>query len=259
MRWKMSRRVLITGASGRIGTKIIGPLHQSFDLVLADIDLSKVKEWEDKGCKLKELNLLSLKSCKNACEKIDTVIHLAGNPSPKASFEELRETNIQGTYNLYSAAKEMGVKRVIFASSIHAIKGYPEDQQVKTDMPVRPLDLYGVSKVFGEGLANYFAYQEGVESIAIRIGGFNSIEKIKKRGESVTARQMSTYLSPKDMAHLIERCILAELQRPFEIVHGISNNQFKFMDLSDTRSKVGYQPQDDGFYECQIIFEEGSE
>lgn len=188
-----------------------------------------------------------MKSCRQACEQIDTVVHLAGNPSPSAEYENLREINMDGTYNLFAAAKEEGVKRVIFASSIHTVKGYPTDQQVTTDMPVRPLDLYGVTKVFGEALANYYAYQEGIESIAIRIGGFNSIESKHEKGEEVTLEQMSSFLSAQDMAYLVECCIETKLTYPFEVVHGISNNRFKYMDLSDTKEKVGYKPEDDGF------------
>lgn len=172
---------------------------------------------------------------------------MAGNPSPKATYDEVKEVNIDGTYNMMQAAKDQGCRRFIFASSIHAVKGYLADEQVKTTSQVRPLDVYGVSKAFGEAMGNYFAYQEGLEVIAIRIGGHRSIEMMAERGEQPDMRQKSTYISAKDMNQLIRRCVDAELSRPFEIVHGVSDNTFKFLDLSDTREKVGYKPEDNGF------------
>ena len=86
---------------------------------------------------------------------------MAGDPSPSATWESLLPTNIIGTYNIFVAAKAAGCRKVIYASSIHAVSGYPADVQVKTDEPVNPGDLYGVSKCFGEALGRYMAEQEG--------------------------------------------------------------------------------------------------
>jgi uronate dehydrogenase len=250
----MKRKVLITGAAGRIGTKVIPLLTQSFDLLLADNNIEKLKGLAEKGYATTSLDILNQEECIKVCNEIDTIIHLAGNPSPKASFAELKGVNMEGVYNIFTAAKSEGVKRVVLASSIHAIKAYTEERQVKTDMPTYPLDLYGVSKVFDEVLANYFAYQEGIEAIAIRIGGFDSIHQSYEKGEKVTKQQMTSYISPNDMAHLLERCVLASLRHPFMIAHGISDNAFKFMDLSDTKEILGYSPKDDAFKEMGFTF-----
>lgn len=182
-----------------------------------------------------------------ACEGMDTVIHLAGNPSPVADYSELKTVNMDGTYHMMQAASDQGCKRLIFASSIHAVKGYPKDEQVKTDSPLRPLDIYGVSKAFGEAMGNYFAYQKGLEVIAIRIGGHRSLDMMGEKGEQPDSYQRSSYISARDMNQLIQRCVEAQLDRPFEIVHGVSENTFKFLDLSDTKEKTGYQPKDNGF------------
>lgn len=154
---------------------------------------------------------------------------------------------MDGTFNMMSAAHEQGCRRFIYASSIHAVKGYPKDEQVKTTSPVRPLDYYGVSKVFGEALGSYYAYQTGMEVIAIRIGGFTSLDHLKEEGKEPESYQRSSYISKRDMVQLMHRCVDAELSRPFEIVHGVSDNQFKYLDLSDTKDKLGYAPEDDGF------------
>jgi hypothetical protein len=130
---------------------------------------------------------------------------------------------------------------VIFASSIHAVSGYPPDVQVKTNEPVNPGDLYGVSKCFGEALGRYMAEQEGLSVIALRIGAFQPLEAA--RDESGLS-MLDAFVSQRDLQQLIERCIEVDGLR-FAILHGLSNNRFKRLDISDARELVGYDPQDD--------------
>ncbi|GAA0367728.1 NAD-dependent glucose-6-phosphate dehydrogenase Azf [Alkalibacterium iburiense] len=241
------KKVLITGASGRIGSRLIPYLKEDYSLVLADKDVSSLTDWNADTMTVHSLDIVNKEECERVCDGVDVVIHLAGNPSPSTPYDEVKTVNMDGTYNMMAAAKEAGVTRFVFASSIHAVKGYPEDVQVKTDSPVRPLDLYGVGKVFGEALGNYFAYQEGMEVIAIRIGGHMSIELGIKAGKQPKKDQRSSYISERDMNQLIKRCIEAELDEPFLLVHGISDNEYNYLDLSDTKKKLGYRPEDDGF------------
>jgi UDP-glucose 4-epimerase len=174
---------------------------------------------------------------------MDTVVHLAANPSPGANFNELLAVNIQGTYNLFEAAQAAGCRRVVYASSAQTIEGYPLDVQVTPQMPTRPKNLYGVSKCFGEALASYFAYQKNLPTVAVRIACFEEFVA----GGTETARDMSAYLSRRDLAQLLVRCIEAPLEIPFAIVHGVSNNRFKRLDLTSTKTLLGYAPQDDAF------------
>ncbi|MCC5894354.1 MAG: NAD(P)-dependent oxidoreductase [Alkalibacterium sp.] len=241
------KKLLLTGAAGRIGSRLIEDLADEYELILTDRDCSAIKNWAEKGCTVESFDITHFEECLKFCEGVDTVIHLAGNPSPLATYDEVKKVNIDGTYNMMQAAKNQGCRRLIFASSIHAVKGYPQDEQVKTTSPIRPKDVYGVSKAFGEAMGNYFAYQQGLEVIAIRIGGHRSIEMMDERGEKPDQRERSTYISAKDMNQLIRRCIEAQLTHPFEIAHGVSDNTFKFLDLSDTKEKVGYEPDDNGF------------
>ncbi|WP_408008980.1 hypothetical protein ACJROX_01160 [Pseudalkalibacillus sp. A8] len=101
-------------------------------------------------------------------------------------------------------------------------------------MPVRPKNLYGMGKSFREALASYFDYQVNLPSIAIRIGAFDEVSQV---GSDLTARDMSAYISPEDMCHLIEQCVITTLQNPFEIVHAVSNNRFKRLDFFQKRKK----------------------
>lgn len=241
------KKLLLTGAAGRIGSRLIEELINDYELTIAEKDLTVLDDWEGKGCQLKAFDITDYKECLAACEGMDTVIHLAGNPSPTAKYADVKKVNMDGTYHMMAAASEQGCRRLIFASSIHTVKGYPKDEQVKTDSPLRPLDIYGVSKAFGEAMGNYFAYEKGLEVIAIRIGGHRSIEMMKEKGEQPNSYQRSSYLSARDMNQLVKSCVEAKLDRPFEIVHGVSDNSFKFLDLSDTKDKIGYKPSDNGF------------
>lgn len=234
------RKVLVTGASGNIGSYFARQSHEKYDLRLLvhrPEDAGKVRAFGE----VVAGELSNLDELKLHCRQIDTVVHLAANPSPSAEWDSVLHDNIIGTYNLFAAARSAGCRRVIYASSIHAVSGYPADVQVKTSEPVNPGDLYGVSKCFGEALGRYMAEKEGVSCIAIRIGGFQPIEKA--RGE-MGISMLDAWVSQRDLNQLIEKCIDAE-NITFAIIHGISNNRFKRLDISDTRELVGYEPRDD--------------
>lgn len=175
---------------------------------------------------------------------IDTVLHLAGVASPDSSFEDILPVNIVGTHNVFRAAALAGVKRIVYASSAHVVEGYPVDYQVRTNTPVRPKNLYGVSKAFGEALGAYYAYQTDLEVIAIRIGAFEHPENWSRMG----VRDLSAWIHPRDLCALVEKCLEVDLSnRRFAIVHGISNNRYKRLDLGDTKELTGYQPASDAF------------
>jgi NADP-dependent 3-hydroxy acid dehydrogenase YdfG len=235
------RRVLVTGAAGNIGTYFATHSNAKYDLRLM------VQERNDKANALEqfgdvvEADLRDLNRMKQVCANIDTVLHLAGDASPSATWDSLLDANIIGTYNTLIAAKAAGCRRVIYASSIHAVSGYPADVQVKTSEPVNPGDLYGVTKCFGEALGRYMAEQEGLSVIALRIGAFQPLEAAQSEG---SIGMLDAFVSQRDLNQLIERCIDAEDLR-FALFHGLSNNRFKRLDISDARELVGYAPQDD--------------
>ena len=122
--------------------------------------------------------------------------------------------------------------------------GYPLDVQIHPDDPVRPGDMYGVTKVFGEATGAYFAYREGLSAIAVRIGAYGKPEHVTRSDDS---RYLSLFVSPRDLSQLFHRCIEAPDTLRFAILHGISNNQLKRLDISSARELVGYDPQDNAF------------
>lgn len=236
------RKVLVTGAAGRIGSYFATHHNrEKYDLRLmvreSDTGVEAIRS-------LGEVvlgDLGDLDSLKRNLIGIHTVVHLAANASASAKWSSLLETNVIGTYNLFAAAKASGCRRVIFASSIHAVSGYPADVQIKTSDPVNPGDLYGVSKCFGEALGRYMAEQEGVSCIALRIGAFQPPESAMRENG---IHMMDAFVSERDLHQLIERCIDADHLR-FAIFHGLSDNRFKRMDILTARELVGYAPQDD--------------
>lgn len=234
------RRVLITGAAGNIGTYFAQQNHERYDLRLAvheEADRAKVASYGETV--LADIN--DLASMQKACDGMDTVVHLAALASPMSDWPGLLKVNIIGTYNAFYAAFSAGCKRVIYASSIHAVSGYPADVQVKPTDPVNPGDLYGVSKCFGEALARYMAEQEGLSAIALRIGGFQPAEKA--RGD-MGVSMLDAWVSQRDLDQLIRLCIEAPSIR-FAIFNAISDNRFKRLDISSAREVLGYKPLDD--------------
>src|SRR5205814_3035224 len=118
------------------------------------------------------------------------------NPSPHTPWESALNDNIIGTYHVFAAAKAQNVRRVVYASSIHAVSGYPADVQVKPSDPVNPGDLYGVSKCFGEALARYMAEQEGLSTICLRIGARETTKSAKSdRGFNM----FDAFISERDL------------------------------------------------------------
>jgi nucleoside-diphosphate-sugar epimerase len=240
------RKVLVTGAAGNIGSYFAEHSSGRYDLRLM-IRPSDQEKRKDGVAKIRERGeivvgeLSELEKLKEFCRGVDTVVHLAANPSPNATWDSVVSDNITGTYHTFVAAKSAGCRRVIYASSIHAVSGYPADVQVKTSEPVNPGDLYGVSKCFGEALARYMAEKEGVSAICLRIGAFQPRESAESdKGVAM----MDAWVSQRDLNQLIERCIDVENIK-FAILHGLSDNRFKRLDISDARELVGYQPQDD--------------
>ncbi|MBW0236417.1 NAD-dependent epimerase/dehydratase family protein [Pseudomonas taetrolens] len=234
-----ARKILITGAAGRIGSAFWQAYDDKSDLRLADLDVSTLAQ----SAQPFALDISVQASCLEACEGIHTVIHLAADPHPDADFmSSLLPVNIVGTYNMLFAAKAQGCKRFIFASSAQAIEGYPEDVQVQEWMAPKPGNLYGVSKAFGEALASMYANDGQMTTIAVRIANV----AIFHPGENHSHRDVAAFISIRDVVALLNKCVEAELSG-FHVIHGVSDNRYKRLSIDKTRTVVGYTPLDDGF------------
>jgi nucleoside-diphosphate-sugar epimerase len=236
----MKRKVLLTGAAGRIGSFLTAHLADRYEFVLSDI-----KEPADlHGFPYIEADITDLEAMKGLCQGIDTVLYLAADPRMEAPWESLLPNNLIGAYTIFQAAHEAGCRRVIFASSVNAVFGYPPEVQVRTDMPVRPLNLYGASKAWGEAVACFYADQRNLSTICLRFGWV--IDRESSRIQ-VDHPWLDIGLTYHDLAKLVVASLEAPDQLRFGIFHGVSNNRWKRLDISDARKILGYEPEDDAF------------
>ncbi len=238
------KRVLLTGAAGRVGTAFRAYYGDQYWLRLAD---RQVEQLTDIGTQeVIQADVADLAACQELCRDIDMVIHLAADPSPSADFyESLLDNNIKAVYNIFRAAKDQGCQRVIFASSIQTIEGYGLDTQAHPEMLPKPTNMYAAAKVFGEAMCHYFAHSEGLSCLAVRIGAFGGNHNYTA-DEKVDSRTLSAYVSQRDLSHLFAQCLEVK-DLPFAILQAVSDNRFKRMDITTTRQLVGYAPQDDAF------------
>lgn len=247
------RSVLVTGAAGNIGKYFAEHSNkQKYQLRLmvhSSHEPEKINPIKEFG-EIVQGHLHDMESLEKACKDIHTVVHLAGDADPSGTWDSLRQANIEGLYNIFLAAKNAAVKRFIYASSIHAVSGYPKHVQVKTTEPPNPGDLYGVTKCFGEALCRYMAEHEGVPSIAVRIGACQPRSSAQNKD---ALNMMDAWLSERDCVELLEKCIDAPENMKFAIVHGLSRNTFNRMDIQSTMDLIGYDPKDNFFDESEFF------
>jgi len=231
------RKVLITGAAGYIGSFVRKAWRDRYDLVLLDN-----KTIKDPGnADVFEGDITDPEIVKRACEGVDTVLHLAAIPNMRATFDQLLAPNIIGAHNVFQAAVDAGARRIVFSSSIHAVGGYLPETQVKWDMPVRPCCEYGASKCYAESLLRMLSDYRGISAIVIRVGGvYDSDDESDWR-----LSKPSILVSERDITQLITRCVDAPDDIRFAIVHGLSNNRIKRLDITHTRELLGYEPEDE--------------
>ncbi|MFC9945989.1 NAD-dependent epimerase/dehydratase family protein [Streptomyces pratensis] len=240
------RTVLLTGAAGGLGTLMRGLLPAyGYDLRL--LDVTPIEGEPDAVT----ADLGDKAALREAVRGVDAVIHLAGI-SLESSFDKILRSNIEGTYNLYEAAREEGVGRIVFASSNHAIGYTPRpldgDPLIPVDTPRRPDTFYGLSKSFGEDLAQFYFDKHGVETVSVRIGSCFM--------EPTSVRMLSVWMSPGDGARLFHAALTAE-DVGHTVVYGSSDNTRLWWDLTTARS-LGYDPQDDSEqYADKLVAEHG--
>jgi len=241
-------KILLTGASGIIGRVFFKGAQDRYQIMAVDRTAPDFPI--NSPHQFVQADLSDAAVAAEVVQGVDAIVHLAGNPSPKAEFDDLLPNNILTTTYLMQAAADARVRRFVFASSAQTIEGYPVDIQVNANMATSPANLYGVTKCYGEALGAYHANRNGLSCVAIRIAAFDRFHGERPK----IARDLSAWLSHRDAVHLFQRAIEAE-DIGFFIAAGISNNRFKRMDLRDTCRVLGYAPQDDAFVEYDVKVE----
>jgi len=235
--------ILITGAAGRIGQLLINHLQGRYDLMLTDINEPAITH--NYPFILADLsNFESVKAIFKQCANVHTVVHFAADPRTAAPWESLLPNNIVATYNVFEAATQAGAKRIIFASSINSVDGYPTGVQVKTNMPVAPANLYGASKAWGEALGRFFADQKDIAVQCLRIGWVtpDDADLLHNDATNILLHMAVTH---GDLLKFIDASLASDVK--FGIWHVISDNFWKRLDISDTCEQLGYAPEDDAY------------
>jgi uronate dehydrogenase len=224
-----ARRIVLTGAAGGIGTMTRTLLAKRYPgLVLSD----RVKPQNiQAGETFIEADLTKPEQVAAVVNGAHAVIHLGGH-SVEGSWEQILNANIVGCYNLFEAARQAGVKRVVFASSNHAVGFYPRKRKIGTDVTVRPDSRYGVSKAFGEALGALYADKHGLAVTCLRIGNVGP--------RPLDVRRLSIWIAPEDLVQLF-RIGLEHPDVRFEILYGASDNAASWWDNSRAR-QLGYRP-----------------
>jgi uronate dehydrogenase len=225
-------RLLLTGAAGKLGSVLRPAMRSQVDFLRS----SDIEPPADEGAANEELVVADLADPSAAArlvKDIDAVIHFGGI-SHESDYESISRVNIDGTYYLYEAARQAGVKRIVFASSNHAVGFYEQLEVIDASVPQRPDTLYGLSKAFGEDLARFYWDKHGLETVCIRIGS--------SFPEPVDRRMMLTWLSFRDLVQLVVRSLTAPRVGHL-IVYGISDNYGTFWD-NRLAGILGYRPED---------------
>ncbi|MDP9234454.1 MAG: NAD(P)-dependent oxidoreductase [Actinomycetota bacterium] len=228
------RRVLLTGAAGNIGSVLREGLRTGLE-ELRLTDRVPVDPAEGTSETFVHADLLDAAAIDRAVAGVDAVIHLGGRPD-EASFDDLVGPNLQGTFNLFDAARRAGVRRVVYASSNHATGFYRPGDRLTGEEPTRPDSLYGVTKVFGEAIGRLHADKFGLQVIALRIGSFKPRPK--------EPRELHTWLSPGDAVRLFRSCLTPD-PIGYLVVYGVSANTRRWWPSTEAARTIGYEPQDD--------------
>ena len=223
------QKILITGAAGDVGTRLRKLLKGVYSLRFSDIRKPADLDADDEFV---AADLGDYEQTKQITAGIDGIVHLGGY-SVEGPWETIHKSNIVGCYNLFEAAYRSGVKRIVFASSNHAVGFYPRDRKIGVDVTVRPDSRYGVSKAFGEAVGALYADKHGLRVTCIRIGNVGD--------KPLDKRRLSIWVKPEDLTQLI-RIGLEHPDIRFEIFYGASDNAAGWWDNSNAR-RFGYRPQ----------------
>jgi uronate dehydrogenase len=224
-------RILLTGAAGHLGREM-RPRLKAYCDVLRLSDREPMAAAAD-GEEVIVADLADRAAVLALLEGVDAVVHLGG-VSTEQSWERIAAANIHGAVNLYEAARRHGVRRIVFASSNHVTGFYRQDEVISPRDPARPDGFYGLSKAFGEDLAQLYWDRFGLETVSVRIGSAFAAPKDR--------RMLATWMSFDDTERLFRAALTAPVVG-HSIVYGLSDNATAWWDNTPARH-LGYRPQD---------------
>jgi len=245
------KKVLVTGMSGIIGTVVKERLGNLYEL-------SALNRRDVPGVPTTRADLADLEAILPAFEGVDAVVHLACHIGADDEWDGMLSTNIAGTYNVYEAARLAGVKRVVYGSAVGVVMLYQKEEPfgaiidgrydeapyppptITRNWPVRPFNLYGCTKVWGETVARYYADAHSIPSVVLRIGRVPDDDRPGPGRD----RDFVTWCSHRDIAQAIQRGLDAPLKESFVVVDATSQNKWGLWDYAYAKEAIGYVPQD---------------
>ena len=237
------KKIVLTGAAGRLGSHLREPLSKLADeLVSSDLvdDLGTLYDGET----YVKADLTSLDDITALLEGADMVVHF-GAYGDEAPFDTILGPNIIGAYNVWEAAYKNGVRRVVYASSIHAVGMHAKNDFIGTDAPHRPDTFYGLAKCFAEDLASMYWDKRGIEAVCMRILSAANVGN---------PRAVGSWLSYDDLIQLVTRAIDTPVTG-FAVIYGVSNNDRAPVDNAKA-SFLGYRPKDNAEQFASEVFAE---
>jgi uronate dehydrogenase len=226
-------QILVTGAMGRVAGQLLPALEERYALRLLD----RSRNDDDGGAppvtvgELTDDELLD-----EVLEGVDAVVHLAGNPDPAAPWDELQEPNVEAFVALLAAARRHGVRRVVFAGSVHAMGAYEGSRRWPIDpaWPPAPCCAYGATKVFAEALAQVYAYQSSMSLIGLRLG---LCAPRASRAEAVAG-----WLRPSDLQRIVIGALTTDVR--FGIYHALSRPSRHRWNIDTAIEDLAYRPEE---------------
>lgn len=227
----MLKKIVLTGAAGRLGGYLRKPLAAKCE-TLVSTDIAPLTDPLIKGESFVQADLADYAKMAEIIKGADMVVHFGGHPDEKP-FEDILHANIIGCYNIWQAAHEAGVRRIVYASSIHAVGLHPKTTAINIHTPHRPDSYYGLAKCFAEDMAKLYWDKKGLEAVCLRILSCANV---------TNSRALGSWLSYDDLIHLVERAVDTPTTG-FAVIYGVSNNDRSPVDNSGA-SFLGYRPRD---------------
>lgn len=225
------KKLVLTGAAGRLGSYLREPLSKLCDTLVSTDIADEIGTLYPSETYIKA-DLSKYDEVAAALKGADMVVHF-GAIADEAPFDAILQANIIGAYNVWEAAYQHGLRRVVYASSIHAVGMHPKQDFIGTDVPHRPDTYYGLAKCFAEDLGRMYWEKRGVEAVCLRILSCAQV---------TSPRALGSWLSYGDLIRLVT----ASIDTPttgFTVAYGVSANDRAPVDNS-AASFLGYRPQD---------------
>lgn len=236
------RPVLLTGAGGRVGRWVAKALAARSDLALRLMIENESQRERVGGCgEIVMGDIRDALSIRPAFEGIDTVVHLAANPSTRAAWTDLQGPNISGLYNVLEAAVDAGCRKVVLASSVNAVTGSAlQDRPIDEEQPIAPGNLYGATKALAEAVGRVFAQDQGLSVLCVRLGGMISPDTAAS--DRLAPGMKRVAISYDDVCQFFTRCVDDETVR-FGVFHAMSEADGPLMSIDRARAVLGFHPR----------------